>query len=308
MNAGPHPPAQGDPMRPRLLSPTLLLISTAFAVNTANAATVPQAVDDSVVVHANTEATFNFLANDVAAAGPLAVISASTPAHGKVVLENGRVRYIPTAGYVGSDSFTYTIRDGLSIGAVDRSPLANFGSGASAATVFASGFGSALARVPGSTTDFYIMTDRGPNAGGTGTNKVFPVPTFAPQIARVTPNAIGGYRVVNIITFKRPTAAPALNVNGTSVTTLTGLPNTFNPTVASPSWLVAPPFRPLLMTMVSIAKAWLRWPTEPSGFLMNTVLIFVTSMPLEWSLNALRRPVSTSTAWSITAPTLCRKS
>ncbi len=214
-------------MRPRLLSPTLLLISTALA---ANAATVPLAVNDSVTVRSGTEPTLNVLANDVAGTGPLAVIAASTPAHGKVVLQNGRVRYIPTAGYLGTDSFTYTIRDGLSIGAVDRTALASFGSGASAATVFASGFGSAMARVPGSTTDFYIMTDRGPNSGGTGTNKVFPLPTFAPQIARVTPNGAGGYRVVSIITFKRPTGAPALNVNGTTVSTLTGLPNTFNPT------------------------------------------------------------------------------
>jgi Esterase-like activity of phytase/Bacterial Ig domain len=214
-------------MNTRLHSLSLLLLGTAI---TAGAATVPLAVNDNVVVPVNTEQTINVLANDIAATGPLSVIAASAPAHGKVVLQNGKVRYIPTAAYVGSDSFTYTIRDALSIGAVDRSPLAAFGSGASAATVFASGFGSALAKVPGSANDYYIMTDRGPNSGGTGTNKVFPVPSFAPQIARVTPNATGGYRVVSTITFKRPVGAPAYSVNGTAVTTLTGLPNTFNPT------------------------------------------------------------------------------
>ncbi|HEX3132745.1 MAG TPA: esterase-like activity of phytase family protein, partial [Planctomycetota bacterium] len=211
-------------MNTRLLSPTLLLLSAAVS---ASAATAPVANADTVVVHANTTVALNVLANDVAGAGPLAVISATTPAHGSVVLENGRVRYTPTVGYTGSDSFTYTIRDGVSIGAVSRAPLATFGG----VTVFGSGFGSSIAPVPGSTTDFYIMTDRGPNVGGTGTNKVFPVPTFAPQIARVTPNASGGgYRVTNIITFKRPAGAPALTVEGTPVSTLTGLPNTFNPT------------------------------------------------------------------------------
>ncbi len=194
----------------------------------AHAAGAATATNDTVAVTTSTESAINVLTNDLPA-GQIAVISATQPAHGRVLQQNGGVRYLPTAGYTGADTFNYTIREGMTIGAVGRLPLATFGTGASAVPVMSSGFGSALALVPGSITDYYIMTDRGPNAGGIGTNKVFPVPNFAPQIARVTPNnsSIGGYRVVSIITLKRAAGAPA---NAFGANTLTGLPNSFNPT------------------------------------------------------------------------------
>jgi len=50
--------------------------------------------------------------------------------------------------------------------------------------VFNGGFGSAIDKPEGGSTDFYSLTDRGPNASGTGSDKLFAVPSFNPQVAR----------------------------------------------------------------------------------------------------------------------------
>lgn len=51
--------------------------------------------------------------------------------------------------------------------------------------VYNGGFGSALVADPADPTVFYLLTDRGPNIGGTLTNsKVFAKPDFVPQIGK----------------------------------------------------------------------------------------------------------------------------
>lgn len=74
----------------------------------------PTAVDDSIVTIQNTATTFNPLANDSDREGdPLTVVSVSQAAHGSVSINNGSsVSYSPYPGYVGADSFTYTVSDG----------------------------------------------------------------------------------------------------------------------------------------------------------------------------------------------------
>ncbi len=47
------------------------------------------------------------LANDSQGA---TLVSASKAAHGKTVMVNGRIEYAPEPGYVGEDTFTYTVR------------------------------------------------------------------------------------------------------------------------------------------------------------------------------------------------------
>jgi hypothetical protein len=42
----------------------------------------------------------------------LTIVSTTAPAHGTVVIGDGKVTYTPTADYVGADVFTYTITDG----------------------------------------------------------------------------------------------------------------------------------------------------------------------------------------------------
>ena len=82
-----------------------------------NTGIAPTAVNDAYTTAANTALTV-----------PAATITASTqPAHGTLTLNatDGSFVYTPTSGYVGSDSFTYTISNGNG----------SFGTGSSTGTV-----------------------------------------------------------------------------------------------------------------------------------------------------------------------------
>jgi hypothetical protein len=79
----------------------------------------PVAQNDTAVCAINKSIQTNVLANDAAGsgeslnAGSLTITSA--PHHGTASVNstNGSVTYQPTSGYSGSDSFQYTVRDGL---------------------------------------------------------------------------------------------------------------------------------------------------------------------------------------------------
>jgi len=80
----------------------------------AGANVAPVAVDDTVSVKFETAKTIAVLANDTDAnsGDTLTVGSVTTPAHGTAVINaDGTVTYTPAAGYSGSDSFTYIVRD-----------------------------------------------------------------------------------------------------------------------------------------------------------------------------------------------------
>ncbi|HLZ77169.1 Ig-like domain-containing protein [Phenylobacterium sp.] len=75
--------------------------------------TAPVAVDDTVA--ATAAVSFDPRTNDSDVDGdPLTVISVTQPTHGtaSVVTGGAAVSYTPISGYVGQDSFTYTISDG----------------------------------------------------------------------------------------------------------------------------------------------------------------------------------------------------
>ena len=96
----------------------------------------PVAVNDSVMVDTNSPGTLiAVLANDSDPDGDTLVVSAvSSPAHGSATIGAGGIVYVPTAGYSGSDSFTYTISDGrggsatatvsITVGTPNRPPVA----------------------------------------------------------------------------------------------------------------------------------------------------------------------------------------
>ncbi|WP_241665654.1 esterase-like activity of phytase family protein [Prescottella subtropica] len=70
---------------------------------------------------------------------------------------------------------------GVAVYTTDIAPLAEIGG----VTIQASAYGSALAAVPGTTDEFYGLTDRGPNVDGVvDGQKVEPTPDFVPQIGR----------------------------------------------------------------------------------------------------------------------------
>jgi VCBS repeat-containing protein len=73
-------------------------------------AAVADIVDDRVGLTLDTPVDFNVLAND-SFENPGRVVSSFTlPAHGQLTLDaQGQAHYTPNAGYLGSDSFTYTV-------------------------------------------------------------------------------------------------------------------------------------------------------------------------------------------------------
>jgi hypothetical protein len=74
----------------------------------------PVASDDRVSVRADDSKTIDVLANDSDPDGdPISLDSFEQPAHGTLTQNSdGTLTYTPDSGYLGSDSFTYTINDG----------------------------------------------------------------------------------------------------------------------------------------------------------------------------------------------------
>jgi hypothetical protein len=74
----------------------------------------PDAVDDSATTQRDTGVTIHVLTNDSDPDGdPVTVTGVSDPAHGSTADNgDGTITYTPDAGFVGDDSFTYTVADG----------------------------------------------------------------------------------------------------------------------------------------------------------------------------------------------------
>ncbi|WP_068003357.1 esterase-like activity of phytase family protein [Nocardia pseudobrasiliensis] len=114
--------------------------------------------------------------------GGTAAVGVSAPRHGKLERRgDGSYVYTPQAGYTGDDTLTVTTTDAVRLYTTDIPPLGQYGG----ITVQASGFGSAFTPVPGSSDEFYGLTDRGPNADGPKKNeKITPTPDFTPKIGK----------------------------------------------------------------------------------------------------------------------------
>jgi hypothetical protein len=74
----------------------------------------PVAADDSASTSPDVAAVIEVLANDTDPDGdPLALGSVGSAAHGAATAQtDGSIRYVPGAGYEGSDTFSYTVSDG----------------------------------------------------------------------------------------------------------------------------------------------------------------------------------------------------
>lgn len=73
---------------------------------------VADIVDDSSATHAGVPVTIDVLANDNFENGDRQITATSNGAFGATTIVNGKVVYTPIAGYVGRDSFTYTVTSG----------------------------------------------------------------------------------------------------------------------------------------------------------------------------------------------------
>jgi hypothetical protein len=117
------------------LTATAVVTVTVTAVNHA-----PTANNDAATTPAGTEVVIDVLANDADVDGDsLTVTAVGAPQQGSTVLvasglNAGRISYLPLAGFVGIDQFTYTIGDGrggtatatvsVTVTAVNRAPAA----------------------------------------------------------------------------------------------------------------------------------------------------------------------------------------
>jgi hypothetical protein len=86
--------------------------SVKVKVNASTANRPPVAVEDKVTAHAGKAVTVNVLGNDRDPDGDaLTLASLTQPAKGSVRIENGKAVYTPLTAFVGTDRFTYTVRD-----------------------------------------------------------------------------------------------------------------------------------------------------------------------------------------------------
>ena len=68
--------------------------------------------DDSATTHAGVPVTIDAIGNDRFVNPDQAITGVTQGAHGSVAIENGQLVYTPNAGYVGQDTFTYTVTSG----------------------------------------------------------------------------------------------------------------------------------------------------------------------------------------------------
>jgi hypothetical protein len=89
-------------------------ILAGFSVTRLAAVPPPAVGDDAATVAEDGSVLVAVLANDEAGAtlaGAGAAAGVAGPAHGTVTVQNGQVRYTPTANYFGADSFEYVARN-----------------------------------------------------------------------------------------------------------------------------------------------------------------------------------------------------
>ncbi|PID45344.1 MAG: hypothetical protein CSB47_09165 [Proteobacteria bacterium] len=78
-------------------------------VNTYSTQNHQKAVVDDSFTLASGSALIDVLGND---SGGLTLVRVGTPSNGTTTIEGNQIRYVPNTGFSGTDSFTYTARDG----------------------------------------------------------------------------------------------------------------------------------------------------------------------------------------------------
>ena len=75
--------------------------------------TIPVANVDEIVTNKNTDVNINVISNDTDADGDTLTVYSASATNGTIVIQNdGTLLYTPTTDYVGSDTISYTIKDG----------------------------------------------------------------------------------------------------------------------------------------------------------------------------------------------------
>jgi hypothetical protein len=165
--------------------------------------------NDSVTVRGGVTSVIAPLANDPRG---LQIVSNTKTAHGTVVRQSdGTFLYTPDKGFHGTDRFSYTTSDGVSLFATDVAPLGSV----TGVNISGGAFGSSVAMKPGSDDTFYGLTDRGPNVDGPNSTKVEPLPSFTPAIGKFTFDDDGQAQLVATIPLKAKDGSPMNGLENT---------------------------------------------------------------------------------------------
>ena len=88
---------------------------TVFALTDPTLSQAPEAFDDAAVTHPGVAVEINLLANDFDPEGALdtgSVTLQTMPGNGSAMVDaNGVLTYTPNGGFIGTDTFTYVVRD-----------------------------------------------------------------------------------------------------------------------------------------------------------------------------------------------------
>ena len=143
------------------------------------------------------------------------VINGGNAAGSTLTVSGATATYTPGTTVSGADTLTFTAADYTSYASeVPRGLLVTTASGIDS---YLSGYGSAMANVPGKNDEFWLMTDRGANVDGrlnpgditTSANvKIFPEPSFQPRMIKVRVLADGTIEKLADVRFKNGDGSP----------------------------------------------------------------------------------------------------
>lgn len=107
----------------------------------------------------------------------------------------------------GTDTLTYTVADRSAYSV--PVPRGLYTATKGGVFTYLSGFGSGIAPVPGTSNEFWLLADRGPNVDGhPSSNKIFPVPDYQPGMMRVRLLADGTLQVLQTLRFANGDGSP----------------------------------------------------------------------------------------------------
>jgi arylsulfatase A-like enzyme len=162
---------------------------TAFSSVCSNCITGPVAQDDSAITTQNTPVMIDALGNDLddGFPSPLTIANVSQPLAGTASIISGQIRYTPNAGFLGDDSFTYTVSDGafqssatvrVSVGYVDGTYWFPFNEVSGFVTKEAGGFTTAQLQGFSNDPNQWVAGRFNRALGFDGTNDLVMVPGF----------------------------------------------------------------------------------------------------------------------------------
>jgi hypothetical protein len=171
------------------------------------------------------------------------IVANTEPSSGSLELEpDGGFTYTPNAGFVGTDSFSYTIADAVHAYKTHLPPIGSY----EGVPLAGGAFGSSVAPVPGHPEEVFGLEDRGPNVEAPGGVLTEPKPSYDPAIARFILDE-GEAELVERIPLKDKTGHPYSGLVNTQAPTtekiqnLKGILLPHDPDGYDPEGLVAMP-------------------------------------------------------------------